>query len=123
MINILLVGIGGAFGAIARYLAGKISYEGVFPLITFFVNLTGCILIGFVAAFAFKKGINSNFLLFLKTVFLGGFTTFSTFSLEAVLLFQNKHYLEGGLYVVLSALFCILGVILGQYLAFIICKN
>ena len=123
MTDIILVGIGGALGAIFRYLAGKITFEGVFPIATFFVNLLGCVLIGFVSAIALKRGVSSHFLLLLKTGFLGGFTTFSTFSLEAVMLFQNKHYFEGGMYIFLSGLFCLLGVILGQYLVFLIFKN
>ena len=123
MINIICTGLGGALGAILRYLAGKITFEGLFPFVTFFVNLLGCILIGFISVLALKKGLSSHYLLLIKTGFLGGFTTFSTFSLEAVLLFQNKHFIEGGLYVVLSAFLCILGVILGQYLAFLIFRN
>ena len=123
MIEFLLVGTGGALGAIFRHVAGKIAYEGVFPLVTFFVNLVGCILIGFLAATAAKKGVSSNLLLLFKTGFLGGFTTFSTFSLEAVVLFQGKHYLECGAYVLLSAIFCILGVILWQYLSLLIFKD
>ena len=65
-------------------------------------------------------GVSPNTVLFWKTGVCGGFTTFSTFSLEAYKLFENKAYVPGGAYVALSVCCCILGVFLGKKLAAIL---
>lgn len=74
--------------------------------------------IGFIVGLAAgRKNLSPQVVLFLKTGFCGGFTTFSTFSLEAVNLFGKKQYLSGGLYVVCSLVFCLIGVWTGEKLA------
>jgi CrcB protein len=85
-INILLVGLGGSIGSILRYLCQKWineSYEHNFPLATFLVNVSGCLLIGILYALADKGNLLSpQTRLLLVTGFCGGFTTFSTFAFE-----------------------------------------
>lgn len=86
MIAALCVGAGGFCGAIARYLLGLLPYQGQFPLITFVINFTGAVAIGAVVeAASVRPGmLPSNAVLFVKTGLCGGFTTFSTFSLETL---------------------------------------
>lgn len=84
--NILVVALGGAAGSILRYLCQKWINEGYhhnFPLATFLVNISGCLLIGILYALGEKGNILSpQTRLLLITGFCGGFTTFSTFAFE-----------------------------------------
>ena len=95
MLTIVLVGLGGAIGSVLRHLiSARVqhrSHSG-FPWGTFAVNGTGSFLIGVVFAF-FDRGFYSNDLLvFLVAGILGGYTTFSTFSLENMKLIENRHF-------------------------------
>ena len=98
MIAALCVGAGGFCGAIARYLLGLLPYQGQFPLITFVINFTGAVAIGAVVeAASIRPGmLPPNAVLFLKTGLCGGFTTFSTFSLETLCLLERGEYAIGG---------------------------
>lgn len=116
MIQVLCVGCGGFIGAVLRYLIGLAPFHGDFPLMTFLVNFTGAFCIGVFSQLAAMLPLDKNLSLFLRTGLCGGFTTFSTFSLEALTLLQEKKYLAGGAYVLLSLAACLLGVWLGQLL-------
>ena len=118
MNNILAVGLGGAAGAVGRYVISLLPVKTSFPILTLFTNLAGALLIGVIVGISARRGVHETCLLFWKTGVCGGFTTFSTFSLEALNLFQGKKYMYGSIYVVLSAVLCILGVFAGQYLIF-----
>ena len=72
---------------------------------------------GYIAGAAARRGLSRNLVLFLKTGVCGGFTTFSTFSLEAYNLFDGRHYITAVLYMILSMLCCLAGVAAGLYLA------
>ena len=90
--NVLAVGLGGAIGAVLRYLLGQAipRLAGGFPLGTFCVNIVGCFAIGVIVALAGRNsGIDPRLVLFLQTGICGGFTTFSTFSLETVSLMDE----------------------------------
>jgi fluoride exporter len=105
--NLLLVGLGGALGAIARYLlSGYVLYHSTdwkFPLPTFLVNVLGCLVAGILGSFAVKQEwFSEQHRLFLFTGLLGGFTTFSAFGIETVLLLREGHVGIAALYVVLS---------------------
>ena len=116
--NFVYVALGGALGAVARYTISMIPVRSQFPVLTLITNILGAILIGFIVGITDKKGDTSpNTVLFWKTGVCGGFTTFSTFSLEAYNLFENKSYALGGVYVALSVCCCIFGVFLGKKLA------
>lgn len=122
MINCLLVGAGGALGAILRYLISLIplstqnkflnGFFNGFPLKTFFINILGCFLIGIVVALAQKNSLNPKLVLFLKVGLCGGFTTFSSFALETQDLLAKGSIFLALLYVILSlgmgvlAVFC-----------------
>lgn len=113
----IFVGLGGALGAMLRYMLSTVTVRTDFPLMTFLTNLVGAFLIGCIVGIAeSEENISSNLILFLKTGFCGGFTTFSTFSLETVMLLEQKHYGTGAFYAALSLILCIAGVWLGRAL-------
>ncbi len=117
----LYVALGGAFGAVGRYLISLLPVKTEFPIMTLLTNILGAIMIGFVVGtIGSKNEISANATLFWKTGVCGGFTTFSTFSLEAVNLIEHQQYCLGGLYMVLSVCCCMVGVILGKKLAMVL---
>lgn len=93
MANILLVLIGGGLGSVCRYLsslaAGRLFGDS-FPWGTLFVNLFGCLLIGFIVGCVDRALLSKTLRIFLVTGFLGGLTTFSSFSLESTRFFQDS---------------------------------
>ncbi len=114
----LYVALGGGLGAAGRYAISLIPVKAEFPVLTLITNIIGAVLIGFIVGVSSKKAdVSANTVLFWKTGVCGGFTTFSTFSLEAYRLFENKAYTLGGLYAILSVCCCIFGVILGEKVA------
>ena len=109
------VGLGGAVGAICRYLIGRIPVHLDFPVLTLLTNMAGAVLIGVVTGLALRgPGLSDAALLFWKTGVCGGFTTFSAFSLESLGLLESGKPFWGGLYILLSVGCCIGGVALGQ---------
>ena len=113
--------LGGFFGAITRYSIGEwIQTDNGIPLGTLLINLLGCFLLGwFLTFFTLRKNIKTEFILFIGTGFIGSFTTFSTFSVETVLLFQNGLTGYGVLYILISIVFGLLLTFLGLKLALI----
>ena len=105
--NLLAVGLGGAIGAVCRYLLGQVipKLGSGFPLGTFAVNLIGCFAIGLIVGIAGRHGnLDPRLVLFLQTGVCGGFTTFSTFSLESLTLIEEGKIAIGILYITLSVL-------------------
>jgi len=104
----LLVGIGGAIGAVARYRLGEWiggQTDSRFPFGTFVVNVVGCLIAGLLAGLAARTGaLSDDARLFLFTGLLGGFTTFSAFGLETVSLLRRGDATTAAVYVVLSVL-------------------
>lgn len=121
--NFLFVGLGGTAGAMLRYAISLIPYKGTFPILTLITNIIGAVAIGFITSAASKKNMSENLILFLKTGVCGGFTTFSTFSLEAYSLFQNGNSVLAVCYALLSAVLCIGGVWAGMMIANIVVKS
>lgn len=116
--SILFVALGGALGAAGRYAISLIPIKTEFPVLTLLTNIIGAILIGFiVGAVSHNSNASDSAVLFWKTGVCGGFTTFSTFSLEVFSLFEKKSYVLGSVYIVLSVSFCVLGVLLGKRIA------
>ncbi|WP_017755076.1 fluoride efflux transporter CrcB [Calidifontibacillus oryziterrae] len=97
--NVILIAIGGFLGAISRFAVGEwLQTNDAFPLETFVVNIIGCFILGWFLAFAKREDMNNFATLFIGTGFLGSFTTFSTFSVEAIRLVINKQLLIAFLY-------------------------
>jgi fluoride exporter len=92
--SFLLVGIGGFFGSIARFVTSRsidAKLNSIFPYGTFAVNIIGSFLVGFVIAWASKKiDGGENIRLLFATGFCGGFTTFSAFAFENLNLVQQR---------------------------------
>lgn len=121
--NILVVGLGGFFGAIARHgfsFAIPKQELSSFPFSTLLVNLIGSLLIGLIFGFIAKQQMfNEKLFLFLTIGFCGSFTTFSTFSLENFQLLTQGKWLLVLLYTLVSVV-CGLFLI---YLGFLVFKN
>jgi CrcB protein len=116
MAECIIIGAGGALGAICRYLIGlaPLNPESGFPLKTFLINVIGSFVIGIVAALAVKYHLNPRLILFLKVGICGGFTTFSSFALETAQLTEKGHAGIAFLYVVLSIAAGVTAVILAD---------
>ncbi len=112
MIKCLIVGAGGAIGAIGRYLMGLLPMnpENGFPLKTFLINVIGCFIIGIIAALADKNAVNPNLVLLIKVGICGGFTTFSSFALETEGLIAKGSTGVALMYVILSLVCGVLAV-------------
>lgn len=121
---ILLIAVGSGIGGVLRYGMQTYIYRLYpfsFPLGTFAVNILGCFLIGLFAAIGEKGGIFTPAIrLFLTTGLCGGFTTFSTFSIDNIALLRSGEWLYFLLYAAGSVVLGILAVWLGMALIRII---
>lgn len=114
----LLVALGGGAGAVCRYALTLLPISGRFPFATLIANVLGALIIGFLAGCAIRMdSFPANLNLLLKTGFCGGFTTFSTFSLETITLWQQHRFWTAGGNATLSLAVCFAGVAAGQALA------
>ena len=109
----LIVFIGGGIGAALRHgfnLAFARLLGTAFPYATLFENVSGSLVMGLLVAwFAFRSGIPQHWQLFLTTGILGGYTTFSTFSLDVALLYERGETGLAALYVLLSVVLSVGG--------------
>ncbi len=116
MKQLLIVGLGGGLGSILRYLTSMLTAKyntHSFPLATFLTNVLGCFIIGLLIGYFSNSNTDHNLKLLLITGFCGGFTTFSTFAAENVILFQNQSYLTLTFYTLASVIVGLLAVGLG----------
>ncbi|SKB46829.1 CrcB protein [Parapedobacter luteus] len=106
--QLIAVGIGGAVGSMLRFLVSVLTSrwaQGAFPIATLLVNLSGCFLIGLlVGIFSQPPYANSSLRLLLITGFCGGYTTFSAFANENLLLIEQQQTLAAVAYTLLSVL-------------------
>ncbi len=114
------VALGGAVGSASRFAAARgvqQLFGGTFPYGTMFVNVLGCITIGFLAERFSVTLIAPHYRLAVLVGLLGGFTTFSTFSQETLTLLQHKQNLQAAANVVGTVLACLAACWLGHKLA------
>ena len=122
----LSIAAGGALGAVSRYGVtlgvARLGASG-FPYATLLVNVLGSFCIGFVvASLGGRADINQALRPMIQVGFLGAFTTFSAFSLDALLLFEQGRLAQAGLYILASVLVCLvacfIGLLAGRSLGF-----
>jgi CrcB protein len=115
--NYLLVFIGGGVGSTLRQIVNVVSpriFGTAFPYHTFIINITGSTIMGLIAGYlAFKGEASQPWRLFLMTGILGGYTTFSAFSLDTALLYERGEIGLAVLYVVGSVVISIVGLFAG----------
>ena len=112
----LAVGLGGALGAMGRYGISLLPLKSAFPWLTLLTNVLGALVIGFVVGVTADNTASPNTVLFWKTGVCGGFTTFSTFSLETLRLLEGGQTGAGLLYAGASVVLCVAGVYIGELL-------
>ncbi len=115
-----MVALGGALGSLIRYLvAGAVQPAGWpgFPFGIFVVNITGGLAMGLIVALAaLKLNLTPEFRAFLTTGILGGYTTFSAFSLDSAMLMERGAYAQAGTYVIGSVVLSILALFAGIWI-------
>ena len=112
----LAVALGGGFGAWLRFVAGRLIPSGTFPYATLTINILGSFAMGLLAGWLARQGGNESVRLLLGVGLLGGFTTFSAFSLEVVTLAQRGAMAAAALYVAVSLAGGVIGLIAGMAL-------
>jgi fluoride exporter len=121
MYTYLAIALGGAAGAVSRYWLSTVverANGSWFPLGTFAVNVIGRFIIGAVfILFAERLSLVDQWRPLVVIGFLGALTTFSTFSLDALLLFQQGHYNTALIYILSSVLVCLFAAFAGMQLA------
>lgn len=123
MLNYILVGFGSAVGGIARFWASGLianRYGQSFPWGTLFVNVTGSFIIGLFATLTAPEGrwmVGPSGRNFFMTGICGGYTTFSSFSLQTLNLAQDEEYLYAAGNAVFNLMLCLAAVWLGHVLA------
>ncbi len=123
MLNYLLVALGGAIGSVARFWLNAVisqRYGETFPVGTLVINVTGSFLIGFFATATAPDGrwrVPPSGRAFFMVGICGGYTTFSSFSLQTLTLAQEGEWFRAGAYVLLSVALCLFAVWLGYVAA------
>ena len=120
MLKVIIVGFGGFFGSIFRYLIYLLSNNLIgysFPFGTILVNVLGCFLIGLIyQIFSDTISLSDNLKLFMTIGFLGGFTTFSAFSLDVFLLYQSNSKLAAIIYIFITLVLSLLAMLGGMWI-------
>ena len=119
MLHALLVFLGGGLGATGRYLVGIAALRQFgpgFPYATMIVNIGGSLLMGLLIGWLVRKGGGQEMRLFFATGLLGGFTTFSAFSLDVANLWERGAFTSALSYTLVTVVACIVAVFVGLWL-------
>ena len=117
------IAVGSALGGMARYWctgAAARLFGETFPWGTLLINILGSFIIGFFVSLTGPEGryvVDQNFRMFVTVGLCGGYTTFSAFSLQSMVLMQEGEWLQAGGYIAASVIVCLLAVWLGHLLA------
>lgn len=125
MKSVFYIALGGALGALSRYgisILLKQQNQLSFPVNTFTINVIGCLAIGYFAAHTLKTNQNQLLIQFVIIGLLGGFTTFSAFSLESIQLFKNGKTTIALVYIFASNIIGLTATIIGFQLHKVIYK-
>lgn len=120
MLRFFIIGLGGAIGTILRYVMGGLDYRfssGVFPISTLVVNVTGSLAIGFLWGITDRFNFSPNVRMFVFLGILGGYTTFSTFSLETFNLMRDGEYRIALMNMFFSLILSVGAVFLGYFIS------
>ena len=122
MMNFLLVAAGGALGAGLRHLASGAIVRRLgndWPFATFSINIVGSLLLGLLTGWLAFKGAEGshNIRLLIGTGVMGGFTTFSTFSVETGLLIERGRWIDAGAYALGSVLVGVIAMFVGLWIS------
>jgi CrcB protein len=120
MLRFLFIALGGAIGTGLRYIVSSLDYKfsnGVFPISTLVVNLSGSLVIGFLWGLFERSALSPTVRMFVFIGILGGFTTFSTFALEGFNLIRDGEFKIAFINVIVSNLIGIVLVFVGFSLA------
>lgn len=111
----LMVFIGGGLGSICRYGIARLlkAQAWDFPLATFIANALACIVLGALMGWSLRNDMNNSTKLLMMTGFCGGFSTFSTFSLETYQLLQTGNYVYALVNIMGSVLVCLVCIFIG----------
>lgn len=113
--NIIYVACGGALGSVIRYLFSWLLGITNFPFATLFINVSGSFFIGWLMSYFLKHQPPQSFEMLLIIGFCGGFTTFSAFSYQTMMLLQQQKIVLALLYVALSIVLCLAACAIGWW--------
>jgi len=120
MFKFVVIGLGGAIGTVFRYIISGLDYKfsnGVFPFSTMVVNVSGSLIIGLLWGIVDRFALSPNMRMFIFIGILGGYTTFSTFSLETFNLMRDGEYHIALINIIVSVILSVGAVFLGYFIS------